>query len=65
LVHVNEGIEVSDIDAGEGATNGESFPLESARRGGNFLDSACSVALSGGSNFGELEWVIYGDCGHE
>ena len=38
LVHVHEGIETIEGDAGEGPVHREAFPLEARRRGGDGLD---------------------------
>ena len=49
LVHVDEGIEVGDVDAGEGAAHREPLALEAARRGRDRLDAAGSICLGLGS----------------
>ena len=40
LVHVDEGIEGGEVDAGEGAVNGKAFTFVSDRCGGDALDGA-------------------------
>mgnify|MGYP003338831660 CR=1 FL=1 len=45
-------VEVGDVNAGESATNGKPLALETAWSSGDFFDSTCAGALSGGGDFG-------------
>jgi hypothetical protein len=63
LVHVDEGIEVGEIDPGEGASDRKSLALDAARSG---RDGA-NGSLDRVSHLGdprELGDVVDGDCGH-
>ena len=65
LIHVDEGVEVGDIDSREGSSDWKAFALETAWCGSDLLNSSGSSALSRGRNLWQFEWIIYGDCRHE
>ena len=65
LVHVDERVEIGQVDAGEGAPHGEALALEPAGRGGHRPHGA--VDGDGGVGLGDPrqhEDVVDGDGGH-
>ena len=52
LVHVDEGVQVDLIHAGERTADGETLTLETARGGGDRLHSTGATRLTGDDDFG-------------
>jgi hypothetical protein len=65
LVHVDEGVQPAQVDAGEGPANGEPFALIAARRVGPLDHRTGHGGELGLGDPGQDAGVGHGDGGHE
>ena len=64
LVHVDEGVEIGQVDAGEGTSHGETLPLETARRSRHRTHRTRELIQGRALDAREVENAVDGDGWH-